>query len=71
MGVKNDICIKTDIPEEICRIDDELKAINHFKDIVCIWIFKTIDDRNKFMDNTIGMKKMIYRITLVIFINKL
>ena len=35
------ICIKTDIPEEICKIDDELKAIYHSKDTVCIWVFKT------------------------------
>ena len=26
-GNKPMICIKTDIPEEICKIDDELKAI--------------------------------------------
>ena len=32
------ICIKTDIPEEICKIDDELKAIYHIKDTVCIWV---------------------------------
>ena len=51
------ICIKTDIPEEICNIDDELKAIYHSKDTICIWLFKTREDRNKFMDDTIGMKK--------------
>ena len=28
------ICIKVDIPEEICAIDDELKAIYHSKDTV-------------------------------------
>ena len=50
------ICIKTDIPEEICEIDDELKAIYHSKDAVCIWFFRTREDRNKFMDETIGMK---------------
>ena len=37
------ICIKTDIPQEICDIDDELKAIYHSKDTVCmkqlLWIF--------------------------------
>ena len=31
------ICIKTQIPEEICKIDDELKAIYHSNDSVCIW----------------------------------
>ena len=51
------ICIKTDIPEELCRIDDELKAIYHSQDTVCIWVFKTRQDRNSFMDDTVGMKK--------------
>ena len=51
------ICIKTEIPEEICNIDDELKAIYHSKDTICIWVFKTREDRNKFMDDTVGMKK--------------
>ena len=56
-GNEQMICIKTEIPEEICNIDDELKAIYHSKDTVCIWVFKTREDRNKFMDDTIGMKK--------------
>ena len=56
-GNKLMICINTDIPEEVCKIDDELKAIYHSKDTVCIWVFKTREDRNKFMDDTIGMKK--------------
>ncbi len=51
------ICIKTDIPKKICEIDDELKAIYHSKNSVCIWLFKTKLDRNKFMDETIGMLK--------------
>ena len=51
------ICIKTEIPEEIFNIDDELKAIYHSKDTICIWVFKTREDRNKFMDDTVGMKK--------------
>ena len=51
------ICIKTEIPEEICNIDDELKAIYHSKNTICIWVFKTREDRNKFMDDTVGMKK--------------
>ena len=51
------ICIKTDIPQEICDIDDELKAIYHSKETVCIWIFKTREDRNRFMDETAGMPK--------------
>ena len=51
------ICIKTVIPEEICEIDDELKAIYHSHDSICIWVFKTREDRNNFMDKTAGMKK--------------
>ncbi len=51
------ICIKTEIPKKICEIDDELKAIYHSKNSVCIWLFKSRLDRNKFMDETIGMQK--------------
>ena len=51
------ICIKTKIPKEICEIDDELKAVYHSHDSICIWVFKTRDDRNKFMNETIGMLK--------------
>ena len=46
------ICIKTDISQEICDIDDELKAIYHSRDAVCIWVFKTREDKNRFMDET-------------------
>ena len=51
------ICIKTEIPKEICEIDDELKAIYHSKDSICIYIFENRVDRNKFMNETIGMLK--------------
>jgi len=51
------ICIKTKVPTEICEINDELKAIYNSHDSICIWVFKTRDDRNKFMDETIGMLK--------------
>jgi hypothetical protein len=51
-------CIKVDIPQSICEIDDELKAIYHSKDTVCIWVFKTRGERNKFVDDTIGMLKV-------------
>ena len=50
-------CIKTEIPQEICDIDDELKAIYHSKDTVCIWVLKTRDDRNRFVEETAGMLK--------------
>lgn len=51
------ICIKATIPEHICAIDDELKAIYHSSDTVCIWVFKTRLERNRFMEETIGMLK--------------
>ena len=51
------ICFKAKIPKEVCDIDDELKAIYHSKDSVCIWVFKNRIERNKFMDETIGMQK--------------
>ena len=51
------ICIKTNVPQEICDINDELKAIYHSNDSFCIWIFESRTDRNKFMDETIGMLK--------------
>ena len=50
-------CIQVDIPQNICDIDDELKAIYHSKDTVCIWVFKTRDDRNRFVKKTAGMMK--------------
>lgn len=52
------ICIKTKIPEEICKIDDELKAIYHSKDTVCFYIFKSRDLRNDFIERTKGMTKL-------------
>ena len=51
------ICINAEIPADICDIDDELKSIYHSRDTVCIWVFKTRQDRNNFMDKTAGMKK--------------
>ena len=51
------ICISIEIPKEICAIDDELKAIYHSSDTVCIWVFKTREERNRFMDQTVGMTK--------------
>ena len=51
------ICLKVDIPDEICEINDELKAIYHSSDTVCIWVFESMEDKNKFMQETIGMSK--------------
>ena len=59
------ICIKAGIPDELNKIDDELKAIYHSKDTVCFYIFKSRDLRNSFIEKTKGMKKIqreeIYR----------
>ncbi len=51
------ICIKTEIPNELNDIDDELKAIYHSKDTVCFYIFKTRELRNEFLEKTRGMNK--------------
>ena len=51
------ICIQVDVPQSVCDIDDELKAIYHSNDTVCIWTFKTQMDRNKFVNDTAGMLK--------------
>jgi hypothetical protein len=51
-------CIYVDIPQNICDIDDELKAIYHSKNTVCIWVFKTRDDINRFVEETVGMIKL-------------
>ena len=50
-------CIPIDIPQSLCEIDDELKAIYHSKDTVCIWVFGSREDRNNFVDETAGMLK--------------
>ena len=50
-------CIQVDIPHALCEIDDELKAIYHSKDSVCIWVFGSKEDRNNFVDETAGMLK--------------
>ena len=52
------ICIKANIPEELSKIDDELKAIYHSSNTVCFFIFKTREQRNNFIERTKGMKKI-------------
>ena len=52
------IYIKADIPKELSEIDDELKAIYHSKDTVCFFIFKNREQRNEFVERTIGMAKV-------------
>ena len=49
--------IQLDIPNSLCEIDDELKAIYHSKDSVCIWVFSSRKDSNKFVDETAGILK--------------
>jgi len=51
------ICIKAEIPEELNKIDDELKAIYHSKETVCFYLFKKREVRNKFIEETKGMNK--------------
>ncbi|MDC0416218.1 hypothetical protein OAM12_03045 [Candidatus Pelagibacter sp.] len=51
------ICIKAEIPEELNKIDDELKAIYHSKETVCFYLFKTRELRNRFVEETKGMNK--------------
>jgi hypothetical protein len=52
------ICIKADIPKELNKIDDELKAIYHSKDTICFYIFKNREQRNRFVEETKGMRKV-------------
>ena len=51
------ICINANIPKELNDIDDELKAIYHSKDTVCFYIFKSREQRNKFIEKTERMNK--------------
>ena len=51
------ICIKAEIPEELNKIDDELKAIYHSRETVCFYLFKTRELRNEFIERTKGMNK--------------
>ena len=51
------LCIPVAMPEDLCAIDDELKAIYHGPDSVCVWVFEAREDRNRFVEETVGMKK--------------
>ncbi len=51
------ICIKANIPEYLNSIDDELKAIYHSNDSVCIWVFKSSSQRNEFVKKSKGYDK--------------
>ena len=52
------ICINANIPKELNDIDDELKAIYHSKNTICFYIFKNREQRNEFVEETKGMKKV-------------
>ena len=51
------ICIHADITQSICDIDDERKPRYYNKDTVSIWVFKTRNDRKKFVDDNAGVLK--------------
>ena len=50
------ICLKVDIPIELNDINDELKTIYHSRDTI-FFIFKTRNERNKFVERIKGMNK--------------
>ena len=52
------ICIKTKVQKKYVKLKTALKAINYNHNSICIWVFKTRCDRNKFIDETIGMLKI-------------
>ena len=51
------ICISAEIPAELCAIDDERKAIYHSNNSVCIWVFVSVEERNRFVKEPAGMTK--------------
>lgn len=51
------VCVPVAMPDELNAIDDELKAIYHGPDTVCVWVFATREDRNRFVEETAGMNK--------------
>lgn len=51
------VCVRANVPQSLCDVDDELKAIYHSADSFCVWVFSSRADRNRFIDDTTGMKK--------------
>ena len=51
------ICVKAGVPAELLEIDDELKMIYHSNDSFCVFLFKSRELRNRFMEETKGMLK--------------
>ena len=64
-------CIKTEIPQEICDIDDELKAIYHSRDTVCIGFLNRERIGIVLWMKLLECLKMKERNTLNLFINNL
>jgi hypothetical protein len=64
------ICIKTEIPEELNKIDDELKAIYHSRETICFYLFKTRELRNEFVERTKGMNKEVREKVYELYKNK-
>ena len=65
------ICIKADIPSEICEIDDELKAIYHSKDTVCFLYSKNEKIEIGFSMKLLGCLKKKERNTMHHSINEI
>ena len=64
------ICIKAEIPVEICQIDDELKAITTVK-ILCVFGFLNLDwIEISLLMKLLEWKKKIEKIITIVFINK-
>ena len=52
------VCIKIDVPKELKYIENKLKVIYRSKDIVCFFIFKHREQRNKFLEKTKVIKEV-------------
>lgn len=50
-------CFKAQVPNHLQSVEDELKAIYQSKDSIYIWIFKNVSEKNKFINEKIGMLK--------------
>ena len=50
-------CFKAQVPNHLQSVEDELKAIYQSKDSIYIWIFKNVSEKNKYINEKIGMLK--------------
>ena len=62
------ICIKTEIPQEICDINYELKAIYNSKDKICLWVLKQELIEINLWTKLLECLKMIEKCILNLFI---